>query len=520
MNKTYICNTLDEAALQHALKLKSNIIIANDSSVPIPQNIKYINSFHQREKGSWLAYKTNTKVLHQLEKKYPALFKIKKYNLFKAYQKLLFWTNWKTGIAHYVADQQQNLDIKYKESLYPASYKRLVVKYILLLLKSYFLKNKNNEQLSKISTKIKYAIFFSDPFELSLLSKLIKLFKKEELILVCHNLSFHSSDKKNTIAAEYDTIYFDKKYNYRIPLINIFKCNKDELNILMHILSFWNVLKNHIYNYEQLANSNIQSILVNAGENEPFANVLCEVVQNKKIKVFNMMNGIKAAEANNKDVQFNKWFVWDHKMKELLINECHVQDRILSVAGNLSEDYIQSHRFSNSINIEIDKIFNKKVISLFSINDNRFEKKELFTFLNNLSRKENYVLLVRRHPLEGKVFFEQNFTNDNPNVFFIKYTDETSKLTLYDQLAISDVAIVLGSTVALEAKWFKVPCISYESSEKSILYCINNEDIFHARNIEDLKSILLNIKKRIHKVDEAVVEVKTVAKKYFLELTE
>jgi predicted glycosyltransferase len=84
---------------------------------------------------------------------------------------------------------------------------------------------------------------------------------------------------------------------------------------------------------------------------------------------------------------------------------------------------------------------------------------------------------------------------------------------LYDQLSISHLSICFGSTVALESKWFGVPCITFEKRDESLIYLTDNETIFHVKELEqmvqkctELLSKGRNEKPKLNKVADYIVE--------------
>ena len=80
-------------------------------------------------------------------------------------------------------------------------------------------------------------------------------------------------------------------------------------------------------------------------------------------------------------------------------------------------------------------------------------------------------------------------------------------------MSISDLSICFGSTVALESKWFGVPCITFEKRDESLIYLTDNETIFHVKDLEqmiqkckELLSIGKNKKPKLNKVANYIVE--------------
>jgi hypothetical protein len=67
--------------------------------------------------------------------------------------------------------------------------------------------------------------------------------------------------------------------------------------------------------------------------------------------------------------------------------------------------------------------------------------------------------------------------------------------------------------VALESKWFGVPCITFEIRDESLIYLTDNETIFHVKNLEqfvkkcnELLSIGKTENPKLNKVADYILE--------------
>ena len=78
----------------------------------------------------------------------------------------------------------------------------------------------------------------------------------------------------------------------------------------------------------------------------------------------------------------------------------------------------------------------------------------------------------------------------------INSSKQKSKELLYDQILLSDVAIVFASTVAYECKWFNVPAITYEKNNASVLPDLDKKYISHVKNQNELISTILELFER------------------------
>jgi hypothetical protein len=262
--------------------------------------------------------------------------------------------------------------------------------------------------------------------------------------------------------------------------------------ILNQIVNNWDEVEKWTGVAEQMVFHGISKVLINEAENGLFGAVIGEVFQKNEVISYNTMNGMKSGQAQDSYINFDYWFVWDNKMKDILVRQNKLPENKLIVSGHLMEDEVVNYQNK----IPVDKLIDKKVISFFSVRDKRQKKIDTLRYLFQLAEQNPQIhLLIRRHPSENEEdLMLENNTLDN--VIFVEYNKINSKETLYDQLSISDLSICFGSTVALESKWFGVPCLSIEDRKKSLIYCIDNESIYLAKSITiESLDILINKKK-------------------------
>ena len=228
------------------------------------------------------------------------------------------------------------------------------------------------------------------------------------------------------------------------------------------------------------------------------------------------MNGLKSGEAHDADINFDKWFVWDKFMRDLLHEKCNLPYSKLIVSGHLSQDLISNYNFKNSFNFDVENLKGKKIISLFSVRGHRKEKIDAFEILYEfIEKNQDFFLLVKTHPLEKA----SDYILPKPsikNVFFLPESVKNSKDALYDQLYLTDLSIVFGSTVALESKWMGVPCITYEYKENSFIYNLESEYIEHIRDQNQLFLSLSKTSKKINKSNQVNHKVCEIISSYLL----
>jgi hypothetical protein len=195
------------------------------------------------------------------------------------------------------------------------------------------------------------------------------------------------------------------------------------------------------------------------------------------------MNGLKSGESQDANINFDKWFIWGEGMRKLLVEKCGLNSDILLTSGHLMEDEISNYKYQNTFDyLDLNE---KQVISLFSVRGKSEEKLDAFNYFYEFATSNpDVIIIVRPHPNEQEI--DMILPNNSlPNVVFLN-NDKFNKVTLYDQLKISQLSVCFGSTVALESKWFGVPCITFEMREESLIYLADEKIIFHVKSKNEL----------------------------------
>lgn len=513
--RIFLCDILNETELKFAIRRNSNCVICNevDLSFPLPESIEIINAEVYRIEGTWLAYEYNKKIVESLlsgKKKY---FFIKGYDISKAINKMVYWTNYRTGALKYALGNMKGDYVLVRDIPFlPGKWWKEILKYFRLMLLS-----KRNNRVSKpaqsgqgINGRI--GILVNNEFELKFYRHIIERLNSKGLIL------FHYGNISADILEQYASSVPETNLSVlhsgvHPKFTNPFFLSKEELNVLNIVCSEWQNTADELLRYEYIRSCGIRKLLINVGENLPLRNLMKSVFGND-IMVYNTMNGMKSGEAHDSDIFFDKWFIWDERMKEILTGKCGIAEDKMIVCGHLAQDQIAHYTYHNSIgikDIELEKI----VISVFSVRGKRKEKKETFAVLYDFIKSHpEYLLLVKPHPLEKESDYVLPITGTE-NVIFIPEKLKNSKEALYDQLLISDLSIVFGSTVALESSWMGVPCISIEYRDQSFIYSAGQADITHLKSVDELRNILLKTSK---KKKDKPISTADVADKTVLEL--
>ncbi len=508
--RIFLCDVLNETELKFAIRLNSNCVICNevDLPFPLPLSIEIINSEVYRIEGTWLAYDYNKKIVESLLSRKKRYFYINGYDLSKAINKMVYWTNYRTGALKYALGNLKGDYTLVRDMPYlPGKWWKEILKFF-----RFFLLSKRNNHLSKYARERKeingrIGILVNNEFELKFYRNIIERLKSSGLII------FHYGNISADILEQYAASVLKTDLSLlhsgaKPKFTNPFFLSKEELNVLNIVCAEWKNTADELLRYEFIKSSGINKLLINVGENLPLRNLMKSVFGND-IMVYNTMNGMKSGEAHDSDIFFDKWFIWDERMKEILAGKCGIADDKMIVCGHLAQDQIAHYTYHNSIGIKDNEI-EKIVISVFSVRGKRKEKKETFAVLYDFIKSHpECLLLVKPHPLEKASDYILPPAGTE-NVIFIPEKLKNSKEALYDQLLITDLSIVFGSTVALESSWMGVPCISIEYREQSFIYSAGQSDITHLKSIDELGNILLKTIKR--KKDKPVTTVNVADK--------
>lgn len=479
-------------------RCKPSIIVCNDCQINgLDKHVQILRTDAFRVEGSWETYRFNTKTTLSLKSKRSRLFKCLGFDISPAIAKLTYWSNYKVGAVKACLKQfdNKNYNILDLSDFTSASKPKSILKCIFLQassLLSAFGKSKKQKELKFSPAEI--GILIKEDLEFALYASLIEKLKAHKVIVFHYgNISKELFSKLDAGIQTIDLSAIITKP--QLPLFNPFFLDKHQLHVAKTIASSWPELTNEISRYQMILRTGIKCLLINEGENLPYRNLL-KVVFGSQVRVFNTMNGIKAGEAQDADVNFDAWFVWDEGMKELLANRCKLPESMLLNVGHLARDFKSSHRFENRLGLDLLLLKSKIVITIFSVRGKRNEKTDVEELLLNLLKSRDDIYIVYKpHPLEVNEDFLFNEVNTDA-VYIVPDTFKNSKDVLYELISLSDVSIVFGSTVALESSWFETPCLTVEYRNQSIVYATDGKDILHIYDKNGLQSELSYLKKK------------------------
>jgi hypothetical protein len=503
---------LTKELYNNALKEGVTVFLYNEinfSPKPI-DGITLFNCTTERVPSTWFTWKKNEEIFESFKIKFPSLFKWNQYDLTLAIQKAIFWSNMRTGYLYYSKDKYfKNESMHYlSDKFQPISPLKTTLKYV----KNIKLKSQINFEY-QINKNSKIGILIEDEFQLSLYKYILVQLKSNEnaVVFVLHSELIKMVENLGIPIHRIFLIKHNLNHDFQFPLVNLFKIKNQEWFIFNEIINTWKEINYWVSISEQMFSKGIGKLLINEGENGTKGAVIGEIMKVNNIFTYNTMNGMKSGQVQDAFVNFNYWFVWGEGMKKMLIDKCYLPEKMLLNAGHLMEDEIAHYEYQNSFS-ELNLV-DKTIISLFSVRGKREEKIDAFQYLYQLAEQNPQIqLLIRKHPSEKDEDFIKP-TKILNNVMWVNFDFSNSKQTLCDQLLLSDLSICFGSTVALESKWFGVPCITFEKRDESLIYLTDNETIFHVKDLEqmvqkctELLSIGKNKKPKLNKVANYIVE--------------
>ncbi len=496
-SKVFSTDVFDSTDLDNIKHLAIDTVVCNENRVKnLPENIKVINAEIYRIEGTWKAYEFNNSILNRIWKSYKSKFSIRSIDIRPAASKWMYWTNFRIGALEVCIDKEfAGADIVRQSSFQAGSKLKEIVKYFKIFAENNLkaLRSRKPDINFEIHGSPRIALLVNNDFEIILYRYIIDYLKEEQIIIFHYgNIDFQHEyiNKSNIQLIDLSKISCFAKQALMLPFV----LDKTALSMSNILFQNWHSLSSEIARYEFMKDTGIQKILINVGENMPLRNLM-KPVFGEQIQVLNTMNGLKSGEAHDADINFDKWFVWDTEMKDLLVRDCHLNPETLIVSGHLSEDHIRHHQFENTIKLDLSYVKDKKIITVFSVRGNRKEKVDAFHLLYKmLNDNPDWFIIVKPHPLEKKSdYIWPEFKN--PNVIYVDEQLKNSKSALYDLLHISDLSLVFGSTVALESSWVKTPCITFEYRSVSFVHTVNTEYISHIDSIDMLKDRLTDLKK-------------------------
>lgn len=503
-SKVYINYSITNADVAYIIKHNFNAVVCYDirSTEKLPSPIDVHFSEENRVRGTHEAYEFNTKIVNSLISKV-GVIDINGIDILPAIYKLVYWTNYKIGAIKFtLKNEYPGAVCQDKTSYFPDSYLKSLVKYCRLYWSNNRrIKSTSKANLSSINRQFNIGILVNNSFELGLYRYIIEQLNPNELVIFHYgNIDFNVENINLNGITIVNLSDFQKESNQKF--FNPFRLDAQELSVLNILCKDFKLISRELSGYECIKAHQVKSLLINEGENQPLRNLLKPILGHTTT-IYNTMNGMKSGEAQDNDVTFDHWFVWSEKMKNKMSETTGLNESFFINVGHLAEDAIAHHQFSNTIQIDTEKLKTKKVITVFSVRGQKQEKKDVFRVLFDLLKKDqSYFVIIKPHPLEQPSDYLIEM-DDKDKVYLVDEKLKNSKQAVYDLLCVSDLTIVFGSTVSLESKLFGVPCVSVEYAEASLILDVDNDTIKHIKNKEELLESLFNMRKSDHQQSQS-----------------
>lgn len=504
INQSLIVNQLNQNDVVRAESSGISSIVYQyiKEGTQIPPTIKLIRSKDYRIPAGWWLRGIYKEIVNEFPDRWT---KIQDINLINTFCKISYWSfNTKAQQAYALLSNGLASEKRLKKYLFQEN---KYISLIILMLKWLKLITKKNQFVKANLPQNQLVFFAKSNADIELWNNLIHKMPINKIVVVLDPM--HNIDKTilNNLKKRSITIIIAGMERVSCLALFPFFSKAESINLQRNIYNQLPLLSKYFATVKWLIKCKPTGVVFNAAENRPELHLMSDALMANNINTYNTMNGIKAKTANNADVLFSKWFVWDEKMASIL-KECEYPEDNLKVIGHLAKDYALVHKYASTLEFNQKYYEAKTVISFFSINTEIDEKKDVYQLLNALG--DEYHMLVREHPSylnKDEKYYNQLICN------FELVDTKKSKQSLYDMLLVSDLVIVLGSTVALESTWFKAPVLTVEYKSDSILYCVDDVKIRHIQSREELiRALKIPLIKKIKKENEHSLE--TVAENY------
>lgn len=500
--KAFIADIIDAAAIKKLRKSGAPAVVCNQLRVSLPEQLQLLDANSARTEGTWTAWRSNAAVLEGLFDKVPGLRRYDGLDLSPAFRKTVLWANRKFGYLQAYLDEHPEIAPLNPPDLYPCRRLRVLLKYLKLLRKS---TRRVSGENACPPVKTRVAFMVEDLFELRVLQPVAERIKVEEVCWVIPPHHRFSEDELQEIRKGWNLWLAPGADRLLLPVFPVFMLNKKELFCLNAWMSDLKIISDALHWGDLLFGSQIRVLVTLAQENTHIGHILCGQAKKCGKHTVNTMNGIKTAEAISAEADFSTWIIWDEAMKDILVHGVSIPGKQLHVAGALQQDLLRAHRYMGTIPVSDEDLKSHRIISVVSAKDLRSDKVEALQALYQWAAvQKDVIVLYRPHPMEP----EENYLlppAGSCRYELIKPSTAESKISLMDQLMVSDLVINFGSTVSIEAKWMGIPCVTFEKKALSDLHCVDGLMLRHARSAQELTEILYSINKTVsRKQNEAV----------------
>jgi hypothetical protein len=491
--KLYSSVVLDDKALRSALNEGADHVLTCNIKVDDSKGLEILDANEFRVAGSHYAYQENEKLLRaRLGQLWPGVLQFEGISLITAILKGMYWSNNAKGIllkalTGFDKDVSKLNTIRLHESSKFLAWLSWLKLYV-----SHWSEKRFKTQEISISKGCNVVFMVRNYNEFKFVQNVVNQFGRDECTVAISPGNRFLKEDIAELRKKCEVVFLQANSWNFVPFLPNVPASAEDAWLIRETVRTLPEISAAIQWSEALMKSDACVFVTIAQENTPSGHILCNYAKMYGKKVVNVMNGIKLGTANDRNAEFTKWIIWDEQMKKLLLDHSSLDPGMFSVLGNLNMDLINEHRNTGSMPLSESESDSCFVVSVISTRDLRKDKIEALNYLYQwAANKKKVVILYRPHPSEK---MDQYYLPKQSTVRFYLLTQENqlAKKGLFDQLSISDVVISFGSTVAMEAAYMGIPSVTFEMKNNSLLYCVDDVNIIHARSCKQLGSILDN----------------------------
>jgi hypothetical protein len=455
---------------------------------------RVLRGYNFRISGSWHLQTFLNVFTRQVKRNYKDIFRVEGIEIDRVVRKQLYWLNFPLGgIRHAVELNQSNNRIQSEDySIKPGFGRKLRIfaKFVVNELACTFqpFAHRRKKDCSVVDPGNRRVLFLiKSEFEIIFLRDLVNAFAADAILIVYG----HVYEKCISAFPGTQVVRIAKpgRLKWNGNLLKISSGFWEVMNMINEEAPNVKVLKDALENY---ITYNAKILVVVEGENFPVYSACKQIVSQRGVKVLNVMNGMKAGEGHDSDVDFDYWAMWDKQMVDFFRLKCRLPQNMLVELGHLKKDGFTARTFRNTIALSEAELKDRRIVSVFLSGNKHGSREEIvedvFGILNQFSvQYPDLFVLVKPHPsaTSSTAAFEGYFES---GIFkILKGSPKDPDQLTFDAIHRSTFVITFGSTVSLMSQWLDVPCINFEENPDESLVYYQGDKLRHVHNISDLK---------------------------------
>lgn len=253
------------------------------------------------------------------------------------------------------------------------------------------------------------------------------------------------------------------------------------------------ILKFYIYDDFLKRSSGIKAVLAHS-ENTSSGKIIIDAARNNTVKGI----GIQHGAISKKNIAYNfskkehayfcipdKTLIWGENTKDTLIKYGNYKEENLLITGQIRSDSIQYFKNTKKENTSTACYFSQP-------QPNQIERKLAAEEIIKAAKKNKDIkLIIKLHPNETEEFYQKIIKKHNAKNVVIANNDKS----LYQILALVNLAITCYSTVGMEAILFELPILIFDSQSADKSEYLKNDIGYHCKNENDINYYFDELKK-------------------------